>query len=110
MNWEIVFPLGVVFAIGGGVLGAVWASLHDGDNWRQAAAEWVIASVLAAAIAEYQLPLGKIWICAAGGVFAGLITGHLLDAVSAAAPNFIKALVGKMADKYAPKMKGSDDV
>lgn len=110
MNWGNVFPLGIVFAIAGGILGAVWASLNDDDNWQQAVAEIVIASVLAASLAEYQLPLSMVWVCAAGGIFAGLITGHLLDAVSAAAPNFIKALIGKMADKYAPKMKGSDDV
>ena len=83
--------------------------INDDDNKKQAAAEVVIASMLAAALAEYKLPLNMIWVCAASGVFAGLITGHLLDAVSAAAPNFIKALIGKMADKYAPK-KGSDDV
>lgn len=110
MNWESVFPLGILFAIVGGILGAVWASLNDDDNKKQAVAEVVIASMLAAALAEYKLPLNMIWVCAAGGVFAGLITGHLLDAVSAVAPNFIKALIGKMADKYAPKMKGSDDV
>lgn len=98
-----VFPLGVVFAIVGGVLGALWASLNDDDNWQQAASEMVIASVLAASLAEYKLPFSMVWVCAAGGIFAGLITGHLLDAVSAAAPNFIKSLIGKLADKYAPK-------
>ena len=110
VNWGNVFPLGIVFAIMGGILGAVWASLNDDDNWQQAVAEIVIASVLAASLAEYQLPLSMVWVCAAGGIFAGLITGHLLDAVSAAAPNFIKSLIEKMADKYVPKEKGSNDV
>ena len=66
MNWESVFPLGILFAISGGILGAVWASLNDDDNKKQAVAEVVIASMLAAALAEYKLPLNMIWVCSRG--------------------------------------------
>ena len=47
-------PIGVDFGV-------------DDDNKKQAVAEVVIASMLAAALAENKLPLNMIWVCAAGG-------------------------------------------
>lgn len=67
MNWESVFPLGILFAIAGGILGVVWASLNDDDNKKQAVAEVVIASNAGGSFGGVQVAAEYDWVCAAGG-------------------------------------------
>lgn len=96
-------PVGIAAAMAGGVIGAVYASMQDGDTIGRTVSEALIALVAAAAVAEHFLPPEKVWLCCAGGIGAGLITGYVLDSVRALAPSTVQRvlekLVGKVADK-----------
>ena len=68
MNWGTQYtPAGIVFAIVGGVIGAVITSRADNDGWPRTLAEALVAAFAAAALGEYYLPLTRVWVCAGCG-------------------------------------------
>ena len=95
-------PVGIAAAMAGGVIGAVYASMQDGDTIGRTVSEALIALV-AAAVAEHVLPPEKVWLCCAGGIGAGLITGYVLDSVRALAPSTVQRVLEKLAGKAADK-------
>lgn len=95
-------PVGIAAAMAGGVIGAVYASMQDGDTIGRTVSEALIALV-AAAVAEHFLPPEKVWLCCAGGIGAGLITGYVLDSVRALAPSTVQRVLEKLAGKAADK-------
>lgn len=96
-------PVGIAAAMAGGVIGAVYASMQDGDTIGRTVSEALIALVAAAAVAEHFLPPEKVWLCCAGGIGAGLITGYVLDSVRAVAPSTVQRVLEKLAGKAADK-------
>lgn len=96
-------PVGIAAAMAGGVIGAVYASMQDGDTIGRTVSEALIALVAAAAVAEHFLPPEKVWLCSAGGIGAGLITGYVLDSVRALAPSTVQRVLEKLAGKAADK-------
>ena len=96
-------PVGIAAAMAGGVIGAVYASMQDGDTIGRTVSEALIALVAAAAVAEHFLPPEKVWLCCAGGIGAGLITGYVLDSVRALAPSTGQRVLEKLAGKAADK-------
>lgn len=96
-------PVGIAAAMAGGVIGAVYASMQDGDTIGRTVSEALIALVAAAAAAEHFLPPEKVWLCCAGGIGAGLITGYVLDSVRALAPSTVQRVLEKLAGKAADK-------
>ena len=96
-------PVGIAAAMAGGVIGAVYASMQDGDTIGLTVSEALIALVAAAAVAEHFLPPEKVWLCCAGGIGAGLITGYVLDSVRALAPSTVQRVLEKLAGKAADK-------
>ncbi|MEZ7686648.1 hypothetical protein O3683_11245 [Neisseria flavescens] len=96
-------PVGIAAAMAGGVIGAVYASMQDGDTIGRTVSEALIALVAAAAVAEHFLPPEKVWLCCAGGIGAGLITGYVLDSVRALAPSTVQRVLEKLAGKAADK-------
>ena len=93
-------PLGIAFAMAGGVAGSIWASLQDKDTLPRAFMEAVIASVFSAAVAERYLPLGEIFVCASVSILVGLMTGHALDTIKVIAPKAVEQFVEKYAGKF----------
>lgn len=102
MNWQTLFPLGIVLAMSGGVLGVLGTFENGHGTLRRAVIEAAIAAVLAAAVAENYLPLAKAWLCGGFGVGVGLITGYVLDAVKAVAPDTVRRIADKIAKRYVP--------
>lgn len=96
-------PVGIAAAMAGGVIGAVYASMQDGDTIGRTVSDALIALVAAAAVAEHFLPPEKVWLCCAGGIGAGLITGYVLDSVRALAPSTVQRVLEKLAGKAADK-------
>ena len=96
-------PVGIAAAMAGGVIGAVYASMQDGDTIGRTVSEALIALVAAAAVAEHFLPPEKVWLCCAGGIGSGLITGYVLDSVRALAPSTVQRVLEKLAGKAADK-------
>lgn len=96
-------PIGIAAAMAGGVIGAVYASMQDGDTIGRTVSEALIALVAAAAVSEHFLPPEKVWLCCAGGIGAGLITGYVLDSVRALAPSTVQRVLEKLAGKAADK-------
>ena len=91
--------VGIAAAMAGGVIGAVYASMQDGDTIGRTVSEALIALVAAAAVAEHFLPPEKAWLCCAAGIGAGLITGYVLDSVRALAPKVLRSYLGGLAEK-----------
>lgn len=104
-DWQTLFPAGIVFAIGGGILGALGAFEQGHGTWQRVCIEAAIAAVLAAAVAENYLPLVKAWLCGGFGVGVGLVAGYVLDAVKAVAPDTVRRLAERLAKRYAPDDK-----
>ena len=100
MDLTVMFPLGVVFSIIGGILGSLWASLEDSDSKTRTFFEGLISAISAAAAVENYLPVGKIWLCGACGIIVGLLVGHALDVVKIIAPAVIKNFIERMAEKF----------
>ena len=92
-------PVGIVSAIAGGIIGAVYASAQDRDTLGRTFFETLIASVAAAAVAEKLLPLHLVWQCAIAGVGTGLVTGYVLDSIRALAPATVQRILEKLAGK-----------
>ena len=87
------FSAGILFAMLGGVLGAVWASAKEHDTPFQFFIEAAVSAVAAAAVAENYLLLNQVWLCAISGAGVGLMTGTALDAAYALAPKISKGFV-----------------
>lgn len=100
MDLTVMFPLGVIFSIIGGVLGSLWASLEDRDSKGRILFEGLISAICSAAVVENYLPVGKIWLCGACGIIVGLLVGHALDVVKIIAPAVIKNFIERMAEKF----------
>lgn len=96
-------PAGIAAAMVGGVIGAVYASMQDGDTIGRTVSEALIALVASAAVVEHFLPPEKVWLCCAAGIGAGLITGYVLDSVRALAPSTVQRMLEKLAGKAADK-------
>ncbi|AUX62021.1 hypothetical protein JF634_00975 [Simonsiella muelleri] len=105
MEWHVLFPAGIIFAMAGGVIGVLGATELGHSSIRRVVGEVLISAIFAAAVAEYRLPLEKVWLCGGAGVIVGLITGYALDAVKAIAPNLINtALSGGFIRKILLQM------
>lgn len=100
MDLTVMFPLGVIFSIIGGILGSLWASLEDNDAKSRTFFEGLISAICSAAAVENYLPVGKIWLCGACGIIVGLLVGHALDVVKIIAPAVIKNFIERMAEKF----------
>jgi len=113
MNWGTQYtPAGIVFAIAGGIIGAVITSRADNDGWPRTLAEALVAAFAAAALGEYYLPLTRVWVCGFAGVAVGLVAGYALDAVRETAPavkdvarETVPAIVRAFLEKFAGKKK-----
>ena len=94
------FSAGILFAMLGGVLGAVWASAKEHDTPFQFFIEAAVSAVAAAAVAENYLLLNQVWLCAISGAGVGLMTGTALDAAYALAPKISKGFVKGLAKRF----------
>lgn len=102
MSWQALFPLGIVLAMLGGVLGVLGTFENGHGTLRRAVIEAAIAAMFSAAVAENYLPLAKAWLCGGFGVGVGLITGYVLDAVKAVTPDAVRRVADRLAKRYAP--------
>ena len=100
MIWGSVMPLGILFAMVGGILGALWASIQNHDGLVRSFLEALISAIAAAAVADYLLPINRIWVCAGIGVLVGLLVGHALDVIKVIAPTVLKGFVESLAKKW----------
>ena len=66
-------PLGIMAAWFGGIIGTIWVYQNGRGNIKRAIIEAFIASISAAAVAEYKLSLDDTWLCCAVGVGVGLV-------------------------------------
>ena len=98
MGLQQFFSAGILFAMLGGVLGAVWASAKEHDTPFQFFIEAAVSA--AAAVAENYLLLNQVWLCAISGAGVGLMTGTALDAAYALAPKISKGFVKGLAKRF----------
>lgn len=89
----------VSYAALGGLAGSFWASLRDEKRWVQRIIEAVIATIFAAAAAEYCVPPDKLWVNAGTGVLVGLLTRHVLKIVDELAPSALERLIRNILGK-----------
>lgn len=101
MGTQNYTPAGILFAMFGGLVGAVYASFRDGDGWKRTTWEALIAVIAAAAVAEHFLPPTRVWLCCGAGVAVGLVIGYVLDSVQAVAPSTVRGLLEKLAGSIA---------
>ena len=101
MGTQNYTPAGILFAMFGGLVGAVYASFRDGDGWKRTTWEALIAVIAAAAVAEHFLPPTRVWLCCGAGVAVGLVIGYVLDSVQAVAPSTARGLLEKLAGSIA---------
>lgn len=93
------FSAGILFAMLGGVLGAVWASAKEHDTPFQFFIEAAVSAV-AAAVAENYLLLNQVWLCAISGAGVGLMTGTALDAAHALAPKISNGFIKGVEKRF----------
>lgn len=94
----------VLFAMAGGVGGALIASRTDGDRWQRTVWETLAAGIASAALAENYLPANKVWLCCLTGLIVGLVSGYALDAVREMAPAAVREFLGGIARRLTGKM------
>ncbi len=99
----------VMLAMFGGVLGAVWTSTGSGDDLRRTLLEAAMSALAAAAVADYTVPPGRVWLCGAAGLLTGLLIGHALDVIRALAPDVVRAAIEGVAKKFLGYDKGGRD-
>lgn len=94
----------VLFAMAGGVGGAVIASRTDGDKWQRTLWEALAAGIASAALAENYLPANKVWLCCLTGLIVGLVSGYALDAVREMAPAAVRDFLGGIAGRLTGRV------
>lgn len=95
--------------IGGLIGGLIGAEDRQQRYGRRLAFLLIIASVIfAGAVADYMMVsynVKSMLILMANGVFVGIVSGHLMDAVRLASPKWSKRLVSVVGNKTIEKAK-----
>lgn len=99
------FNIAIVFAIGGSLLGSLIAT--DAKRYGYALSGLMVLAgvVLSVSVADYFFSPSHPWLYGGVGVFCGIVSPALLDALKGMAPKAIQRLINALCNR-AEKMIG----
>ena len=107
--FEGTFSVAIVFAIGGSLLGSLIATDAKRYGYVLSGLMVLAGIILSVGVADYFFSPTHPWLYGGVGVFCGIVSPALLDALKGMAPKAIQRLINALCNR-AEKMIGEKGI